>query len=56
MAFSQCLSILTARLSIPCNIKKLLNGEIAAPIFLNATVLAATMKAASPAASVNTTP
>ena len=41
---------------MPWSIKKALNGESAAPVFLRGTVLALPIKAAAPRASLYTTP
>ena len=41
---------------MPCRIRKLLNGEIAAPMLRKGTTRARPMNAAGPNASVYTTP
>ena len=54
--FSLWRSILNDNVSVPCNNKKALNGEIVAPVSLNKMALIYVAKAAGPAASVNFTP
>ena len=49
-AFSQWRSIRTGRVSMPCRIRKLLKGEIAAPVLRSGTTRARPMKAAGPSA------